>query len=383
MTTSIAILGTAGIPAKYGGFETLAENLVRFHASEELPGRVMVYCTTKGSDSRLRSYLGASLHYIPINANGPLSVLYDAVSLASIAFKKVDAVLLLGVSGAFALPLIRAFTSCRIVTNVDGIEWKREKWRGFARWWLRKSEAWAVAFSHEVISDNQAIATHIKESYGRNSHVIAYGGDHALDTASMPYEGSPLPKRYALAICRIEPENNVAAILEAFATSDKRDLPLVFVGNWSHSKFAQEMRQAYGGHPNLRLLDPIYDTGVLRGLREGAAVYVHGHSAGGTNPSLVEIMHFGVPVVAFDCVFNRHTTADRALFFTGPRDLRKIIRELKPAVEREVGKALRQIARQRYTWRHIGSRYFELLNAASHVEIGAATSGGSGKTLGS
>lgn len=355
----IGILGTVGIPASYGGFETLAENLTRFHKANEFTDKLVVYCSAKSYPTRPDTYLEAELRYIGLNANGVSSIPYDIVSLFSAVWQRSDVILLLGVSGAIALPLVRLLSHARIVTNIDGIEWKREKWKGLARWFLRFSERMAVRFSHELIADNAGIAEHVVQSYGRDCHVIAYGGDHALEVPARPYDGAKLPPRYALALCRIEPENNVAMILEAFA--QQTDWPLVFVGNWQNSAYGRALVATYGMLPHLILLDPVYDLGVLRGLRSGAGLYVHGHSAGGTNPSLVEMMHFGLPILAFDCVYNRYTTEEAALFFAGPEELTQTLATLTDQASRTVGNALLRVARLRYTWAEVGKAYFHLL----------------------
>jgi glycosyltransferase involved in cell wall biosynthesis len=356
---SIAILGTVGLPATYGGFETLAENLVRFHQVHDLECEITVYCSANSYADKPASYLGANLRYIRLNANGISSIAYDIVSLLFASLRRCDVILLLGVSGAISLPLIRLLSRARIVTNVDGVEWKRDKWNGVARWFLRLSERIAVRFSHEVVADNAGIAEHIKSIYGRDTYVIAYGGDHALSVPMKPYEGTAIPRRYALALCRIEPENSVAMILEAFSTIP--ELPLVFVGNWGNSVFGRELRQRFADNAHLHLLDPIYDVGVLRTLRGNAFVYVHGHSAGGTNPSLVEMMHFGLPILAYDCIFNRHTTEDCAIFFNDAESLRRSVVTIGTTVAAHIGADMERIAQKRYTWDAIGQAYFELL----------------------
>lgn len=356
---SIAILGTVGIPASYGGFETLAENLVRFHQKYSLQGGLTVYCSANSYPEKLPNYLGARLRYVRFSPNGVSSITYDIVSLFSAVWHRNEVILLLGVSGAVSLPLIRLFSRARIVTNVDGIEWKREKWKGVARWFLRLSERMAVRFSHEVVADNAGIAKHIWESYERHAHVIAYGGDHALQTPRKAYEGPDIPLRYALGLCRIEPENNVTMILEAFAPNTV--MPLVFVGNWNNSAFGRELKKRYAHHSHLHLLDPIYDVGVLRTLRENAAMYVHGHSAGGTNPSLVEMMHFSLPILAYDCIFNRSTTEDNAIFFKDADSLRESLATLDSEKAAHIYSDMNRIARERYTWNAIGQTYFELL----------------------
>ena len=359
---NIALLGTVGVPAAYGGFETLAENLVRFQECRGRQEKLAVYCSAKTYPDRPTSFLGAELRYVALNANGVSSIPYDIVSLFSAAWRGSDVILLLGISGALALPLVRLLSRARIVTNIDGVEWKREKWKGPARWFLRFSERIAVRFSHDVIADNEGIANHVSRTYGRQCHVIAYGGDHALQTEGKPFAGEPLPDRYALALCRIEPENNVSLVLDAFARADS--LPLVFIGNWNNSEYGRDLKRRYETTSRLRLLDPIYDLGVLRTLRSQAAAYVHGHSAGGTNPSLVEMMHFGVPVLAYDCEFNRYTTEGKALWFRDVESLRAALDALTPEQSANIGIEMKRIAQERYTWDVIGQAYFNLFLGA-------------------
>lgn len=301
----IALLGTVGVPARYGGFETLAENLVLYHRRTGHCAGLTVWCSGKDNAEHPMRFESADLRYVGLRANGAQSIPYDALSLWQAVRSGHDRILLLGVSGALALPLIRLISRARVITNIDGIEWKREKWTGLARLILRASEWAAVRFSHEVIADNEAIADHVRKTYGSGCHVVAYGGDNALAPTDPAKAPASLPKRYALALCRIEPENNVHVILEAF---HGLNTPLVFVGNWDNSGFGRGLKAQYGNRSNLYLLDPIYEASTLHALRARASVYVHGHSAGGTNPSLVEMMHFGIPVLAHGCAFNRHST---------------------------------------------------------------------------
>lgn len=360
-----AILGTVGVPASYGGFETLAENLVRYHQSNGKTGKLVVYCSAKGNSGRTETYLGAELRYIALDANGAASVLYDTVSLISAVHRGCDTILLLGVSGAVALPLMRLLSRARVITNVDGIEWKRQKWKGLARWWLRQSESWAVRFSDEVIADNEGIAAYLLDTYSRKCKVIAYGGDHAAQALPQPYPGDPLPLDYAFGLCRIEPENNVDMVLEAFLSIP--EIPLVFVGNWANSDFGSALRRKYDCVAHFRLLDPIYDLGVLSTLRGNAKMYIHGHSAGGTNPALVEMMHYGLPIFAFDCIFNRYTTDGKALYFKSAVDLRMQVMNLTEETGAAVGAKMSSLAQERYTWAVVGREYFRLLEDSNRA----------------
>jgi glycosyltransferase involved in cell wall biosynthesis len=356
----IAIIGTVGVPANYGGFETLAENLIKYHDAYSLPDSITVYCSSKSYPSKSPTYLSAQLKYVPLNANGAQSILYDIVSLFSAVWNRNDVILLLGVSGAIALPLIRLVSSARIITNIDGIEWRRKKWQGLAKRFLRFSEKLAVSFSHKVISDNSAIAEYVKHTYDADSHVIAYGGDHAIAIDAIAVDEYALPDSYAFSVCRIEPENNVHEVVEAF--SKLKSHVLVVVGNWNTSEYGRSLREKYASCGNIFLLDSIYDLGKLKTLRSRALFYIHGHSAGGTNPSLVEAMHFGKPVLAFDCNFNRCTTENKAFFFRNSVELIRLMEVMDVTKANKVGAEMLEIAERRYTWRIVAQQYFALFS---------------------
>jgi glycosyltransferase involved in cell wall biosynthesis len=357
----VSIIGTVGLPANYGGFESLVENLVKHHHQQQSTVELTVYCSSRSYLDRPDHFLSARLRYIRLQANGVQSIIYDAVSLLSALWHGSDTILLLGVSGALALPLVRRLSRVRIVTNIDGIEWRRDKWQGLAKRFLKWSEASAVHHSHEVVADNDAIADYVRLNYGKAPHVIAYGGDHAVQVqaAAMP-TGLPADG-YAFAVCRIEPENNVHLALQAFA--DLPEHPLVFVGNWNKSTYGRDLRAQYANCKHLYLLDPIYDLGVLKSLRMHAHCYVHGHSAGGTNPSLVEAMHFGLPILAYDCDFNRCTTDGQALYFKDVAELTRMAVGLDDSRRKQVGQTMLAIARSRYTWETVAQQYAELVAA--------------------
>ena len=352
----IAILGSVGVPARYGGFETLADNLARFHADTGRLDALSVYCSRPAYPDRPEKFGNSELRYSRFRANGAPSVIYDATTLRDAIRQDTDVALLLGVSGAVALPVLRRGRT-RIITHVDGLEWRRGKWSAPARAFLRWSEALAVRHSDAVIADSPSIADHLRREYGVTAEVIAYGGDHAV-TPPQPASDTPpdMPDGYALGLCRIEPENNVQMILEAFAEATK---PLVFVGNWDASTYGRALKSRYGNAPQIRLLDPIYAPGPLYALRQGASAYVHGHSAGGTNPALVEMMHIGHPVLAFDCVFNRLATKDAAQFFT---DKDSLLAALRAGPRAGDGAALQKIAQAEYTWEKVGAQYFDLFS---------------------
>lgn len=345
----IAIIGTVGVPACYGGFETLVENLLDRDTPEQTEKSITIYCSSKHYKDQPKTYKNAFLKYIPLNANGAQSIPYDILSVLHAVYMRTNNILLLGVSGAICLPIIRIFSKAKVVTNIDGLEWRRHKWGKFAKKFLKFSEKIAVKYSDTIIADNQAIADYVQSEYGVNAEVIAYGGDHAVVS-----ELTTSDEGYALALCRIEPENNVELILEAFSQTNKC---LRFIGNWNNSKFGLDMKEKYGKFPNIEIVDPIYDVTELFHLRTKCSCYVHGHSAGGTNPSLVEMMHFAKHIIAFDCNYNRASTEDKANFFADENELIGQVEDSKKFIN---GDDMLEIAERRYTWSIVKQQYLAL-----------------------
>jgi len=357
---NIAIIGTVGLPANYGGFETLTAHLVD-HLSNDYD--LTVYCSGKTYQKKERrtNYKGARLKYIPLKANGIQSLLYDAISIIHALFY-ADILLILGVAGAWMLPFIKKFTNKKIIISIDGIEWKREKWNFFAKCYLFWAESMAVKYSHIDISDNESIQDYTAMRYGSLSRIIEYGADHTMqvksnnkDKKEFPFLKSP----YAFKVCRIEPENNVHEVLEAFAELPK--YTMVIVGNWNYSDYGKSLKEKYDHHTNIFLLDPIYDQRKLDILRGNALIYIHGHSAGGTNPSLVEAMYLGLPIIAFGVSYNRTTTENKALYFKDRVDLKILIENIKIKELKEIGEGMKLIAYRRYTWPFITEKYKELV----------------------
>ena len=170
----IAIIGIAGIPANYGGFETLVDYITK-DLNQNF--NITVYCSTKSYPNKLITYNDCKLHYINLKANGIQSILYDIRSIFH-AIKYADILLILGVSGCVILPLIKLISKKKIIVNIDGLEWKRQKWNGLAKRFLKLSERFAVKVSDAVIGDNKFIQDYIGQKYGKKAHLIAYGGDH-------------------------------------------------------------------------------------------------------------------------------------------------------------------------------------------------------------
>ncbi len=159
--------------------------------------------------------------------------------------------------------------------------------------------------------------------------------------------------KYAMALCRIEPENNVHTILEAFENAKKR---LIFIGNWNKSEYGRNLAEKYKNSEYVKITPAVYDLNVLNVLRSNCSIYLHGHSAGGTNPSLVEAMFFAKPIFAFDCVYNRESTENRAVYFASSDDLVGKLNDSTIDLAANAA-AMAEIADRRYRWETIARQY--------------------------
>jgi glycosyltransferase involved in cell wall biosynthesis len=357
---SLGIIGTVGVPAKYGGFETLVHQLV-LNLSKEI--EMTVYCSSQAypENERLSSWKGAKIKYIPLKANGFQSVLYDLVSMIH-ALIYSEILLILGVSGCVFLPFLKIFSKKKIIVNIDGLEWRRPKWNWLAKRFLLFSEKIACKFADEIITDNRILKEYVKIRYNISSRLIEYGADHTKrkvinesDIEEYPF----LKEQYAFKVSRIEPENNIHLILDVFSKLPKQHL--VLVGNWKDNYYGCKLLEKYKNFKNLHLLDPIYATLKLDVLRSNAHFYVHGNSAGGTNPSLVEAMYLKLPVISIDAIFNRVTTNNQAIYFSNEKELRNIVSNIDQYPLYAVAENLKAIANKQYTWKIISQRYANVI----------------------
>ena len=353
----LAIIGTVGLPPRYGGFETLADALVRGAEARGIADRVTVYCDpSRNGHIPPDRYRGARLVRAPVRANGVQSLIHDAWSLGHATRSGANVALVLGVPVGLTLPWLRKPGGPRVVVHPDGIEWRRAKWNMAQRALLKLCEGRAVRHADGVIADNPAIARHLSDTYGVQSTCIPYGGDPLDDVAPADIADLNLPGAYALAMARAEPENNLALILDAFARHPDR--PLVVLSNWGATREGRRLR-ALDLPPHIHRVDAIYDPARLAAIRARATCHIHGHSAGGTNPALVEAMWTGLPVAVFDCSFNRETTDGIAPVFRDAGSLAALLGDL--AADTTLGPRLAALARDRYGWDRVTTAYFEAL----------------------
>lgn len=348
----IAVVGTRGVPGRYGGFETLAEQLARSFDPQIIQLGIYGQRSAYAPAERKGPFAGHKRIWMPLDAGGMQSLLHDALQLFHASAARNDAILLLGTSGAWALPIIRLWNrKTRIITNIDGLEWRRGKFGKTAKILLKYLEKCAVRFSDGIIADNQALVPLVIETHGITPLLIAYGGDHieVPDTETRDFH---------FALSRIEPENNCAMILEAGRLSGA---PLTYVGNWQSTAYGKKLLDDFGGIGNLRLHPAVYDPDVLGKIRASAITYIHGHSVGGTNPSLVEALFHADHILAFDCSFNRATLEGEGAYFSSAAQLSELLRQDDSG--RIAPTALARL-RNRYRWQTIAGEYATALGVS-------------------
>jgi glycosyltransferase involved in cell wall biosynthesis len=368
----IAILGTRGIPAEYGGFETFAEQL-----SVQLVQRgfeVTVYAESDRGDEKVRVWKGVNVQPVPVPRWGPASVIGYDVRCLWHARRRFDLVYMLGYGAAFACFLPRWY-GISMWINVDGIEWARSKWGWLARSYLRTMEWVASRTATRIIADAQAIADRFRRLYPRGAtcSYLAYGApvvpepsagseSHALILTTQGLQHDS----YFLVVARLEPENHVLEILQGYQLYRQcgGNLPLAIVGdNTRATPYCQVLRASQV--TGVKFLGAIYDANTLQTLRLGARAYVHGHSVGGTNPSLLESLGCGNVVIAHDNPFNREVLGDDgADYFRQPNEIAyamKAIAHMPQVVLHQRMQAAREIVTARYTWENITNQYEKLL----------------------
>jgi hypothetical protein len=310
----IAFIGSVGIPNCYGGFEAFLESVAPVMVKQ---GHfVVVTCDRDRYSSLSGTFLGVKRVFVGINANGILSPLHDLAAFLKVV-GTVDTVVVLGVSAGpfFAIMrLICALLGKRLVINIDGIEWRRTKFSLASRLVLRAFDAFAQIFAHRVVYDNAALLDYVLPIFRHKAKLIPYAGDQVIRLPGLtPQFGT------ALTICRIEPENSIEALICGALASNLNSYTII--GNWKNSKYGADLRKKYSHTLRLILLDPIYDPEIVAKHRESCHVYLHGHSVGGTNPSLVEMLFYDCELICFNCNFNIETARADAVYFKDSDEL--------------------------------------------------------------
>ena len=357
---SIAMVGTRGVPAAYGGFETAVEEVGRRLVTRG--HRVTVY--TRNAEQRIPEHLGMDLVHLPALSQKQLETLSHSAlsSLHLLLRNRPDVAFLFNAANAPFLPMLRA---ARLPTalHMDGLEWKRSKWGGRGKAYYRWAEQFGVRKADALIADAPGIADYYLHQFGVPTELIRYGAP-LLD--QVPDDGvrslGLKPEGYHLVVARFEPENHVLEIVEGYHRSSAT-APLVVVGSAPYSaEYTRAISRAAEGDPRIRLLGGVYDQDLLDALYFHALTYVHGHSVGGTNPSLLRAIGAGTPVIAYDVGFNREVLNDEGWFFTSPQDIGELFTlvEGDPDAAAARGRRNRTDAARRFSWDDVTRNYEEL-----------------------
>ena len=361
---SIVILGTRGVPARHGGFETFAERLARYLVARGW--RVTVYCQVDGTGAITEdSWEGIGRVHIPVSHDGAKGTVEFDWRCISHLLRRDDPglVLTLGYNtAAFGLRLRLA--GVRNVINMDGIEWKRDKWRFYERAWLYLNERLGCLVGNHLIADHPEIANHLATRVARGKiTTIPYGADAIEDAdAGLLRRYGLEPDRYAVVIARPEPENSILEMVRAFSRRP-RAMRLVMLGSYKPELNPFHARVLEAASEEVLFPGAIYEPEVVAALRLHARLYIHGHRVGGTNPSLVEALGAGSPVLAHDNRFNRWVAGSAARYFSDEDACGAQLDELlAPTADLS---AMRLGSRQRHaeelTWERVLAAYEILL----------------------
>lgn len=349
------MLGTRGVPAAYGGFETAVEEIGS--RLVDLGHEVLVYCRNPGQTRA--TYKGMKLVNLPALRRRSLETLsHTGLSAVHALFDRPDCAIVFNSANAPFVPLLQA-GRVPVAVHVDGLEYLRGKWSGYGKRYYLAAERFVAVHADAVIADARAIGEIFFKKYGRSATFIPYGAP-LVERSHNGVESLQLQSRkYHLVVARFEPENNVDMILDGYSQSAAA-LPLVVVGGAPYSTaYGDQVARAASSDARIRLIGRVWDQALLDQLYANCRSYLHGHSVGGTNPSLLRAMGAGSPVTAFDVVFNREVTAGFARYFGSPAEVASCIELDEASVEDALDRGNRgrdHVART-YQWDEVARRY--------------------------
>lgn len=353
----VAIVGTNGIPAQYGGFETLAENLTKCLNRQYV---FLVFCSKK-QKKKLKFYNNSRLINIPLNANGVSGLLFDFISLIYALFF-VDIIIYLG-PGLGSLLWINKFFKKKIITNHGGLnEWNRDKLGFFQKKIAYINHKYASKYSDINIVDNFVLQKSLLKEFNVNSNVIRYGGDHVNKvsiTDDLIKDFPFLEKKFYVSVSRAQIDNNLHLVLEAFKKMP--DKVLVLISNWNVSEYGTKLKKEYSNISNIYLQDAVYDLEKLNCIRSNAYIYIHSHSQCGTAPSLVEAICLDLPILSFDVAQNRETLQRDDFFYNSSETLVKLVNTINTTDVIKLKKGSENLKSQ-YKWQRIAEQYSRLIN---------------------
>ena len=355
----IAILGTRGIPNNYGGFEECAENL-SFRFVEQ--GHDVTVYSPNEHPYKKNEWKGVKIKKIYANEKKLKLVgtlIYDYLCLKDAVKNNFDIILELGYDPDSIFFDLKKKTKAVIVTNMDGLDWKRSKFSYPVQQFIKFCEKVAVKKSDALIADNIGIQNYLKEKYNVTSSYIPYGAILKDNLQKIHLEHYNVTEfQYYLLISRLEPENNIEIILDGYLKS-KSTLPFLVIGNLT-TRTAKRLKKKYIHSPRIQFLGGIYDYDILSSLRCYARFYFHGHTVGGTNPSLLEAMATNAYIVAHNNQFNKNVINGNALYFSNSKDISHIIKSDNSEKREEFIQNNRNKISTHYKWESIATSYLKV-----------------------
>jgi glycosyltransferase involved in cell wall biosynthesis len=359
---TVRILGTHGVPAEYGGFETAAENVGRYLVNRGW--RVIVYCQTAHQNPLYEDvWNGIERVNISVpNMRCTGTAKFDWLSVRH-ALKHSDVCLTFGYNtGVFNILLrLRGIPS---IVNMDGIEWSRKRWGFFWQAVLYINERLAAWFANELIADHPELKTYLRtRAPERKITTITYGAHRIDDAPTAPIRALGLePKKYLTLIARPLQENSILELVQAFSAK-ARGVTLAVLGDYDGDTDPYHRAVLNAASEEVEFLGAIYDPTVVQALRYHSLGYLHGHTVGGTNPSLVEALAAGNPVIAHGNKYNTWVAGSAGLYFGSPAEAEKCIDELLNNPELATKLSQYALARfeSEFTWDHVASQYEALL----------------------
>lgn len=364
----IAFVSTRGIPNNYGGFEQFAEYISV--GLVERGHEVTVY-SPHYHPYKENEYKGVRIKHIyspELWMGGSVGSFFYDYSCLKDALKKERFDIIYEAGYTSIIPAyirfnVKALKDVIVTTNMDGLEYKRTKFNPLVRKFVFWEERMAVKHSHYLVADNMGIKDYYKEKYGKPSKFLAYGADiHDDYDEELLKEFGVTKNGYFLIVARMEPENNIEMAIQGYLASKERGIrPLILVGK-KNTPFAKELIKKYGDREGIRFMGGIYDFRKLNSVRKYSYAYFHGHSVGGTNPSLLEAMASDVMMLAHDNQFNRAVLGENAFYYSDAASITNLLNNIDNIVsenkERIVAANLKEI-RENYSWEHLIDQHEE------------------------
>lgn len=366
----IAILGTRGVPNYYGGFEQFAE----FFSVYLVEQGHEVYCyNSHNHPFQEKNFKGVHIihQHDPEYKLGTFGqFIYDFNCIIDSRKRNFDIILQLGYTSNsiwfFLLP-----KKPIIITNMDGIEWKRSKYAKPVQQFLKFAERLAAFSSDYLVSDSLGIQSFLKKRYGKESTYIAYGA-HPFDTPdeSLLSEYKVEKDKYNMIMARFEPENNLDMVLEGVALNSEDQTPILVVGN-HNTKYGSYLKNKFKSSSNIRFMGGIYNLEHLNNLRYFSNIYFHGHSVGGTNPSLLEAMASQAFVAAHNNEFNKGVLKDNAVYFSNAEEVKNILKIIKKNNNLHFIQNNFESIVNEFNWNVINGKYLQLFEeSVSRSKVG-------------